>query len=86
MSDLLLKIYENVIRFEKETISMEQRVTQEVDRITKPYKDKLSIDELEKLQDLLFEIALTAEQEGFQLGVMCLIKLFAECLCQNIKL
>lgn len=80
MSELLLKIYENVIRYEKEAISMEKRVTEKVDRIGKPYEGKLDIEELETMQDIIFDIALTAEQEGFQLGVKYLAKLLAECL------
>lgn len=80
MNNLLLKIYENVIRYEKEAISMEKRITKEVDAICKPYKGKLSADELEELQDILFEIALSGEQEGFQLGVLSLIKLLIEIL------
>lgn len=83
MNDLLLKIYENVIRYEKEAISMEKRITKEVDAICKPYKDKLSADALEELQDILFEIALSGEQEGFQLGVICLTRLLVEFLFQN---
>lgn len=80
MSELLLKIYENVIRYEEEAISMEKRITGEVDRLTKPYARKLDIKELETMQDIIFDIALTAEQEGFQLGVKYLAKLLAECL------
>lgn len=80
MSELLLKIYENVIRYEEEAISMEKRITEEVDRITKPYEGKLDIEELETMQDIIFDIALTAEQEGFQLGVKYLAKLLTECL------
>lgn len=80
MSDLLKRIYENVIRYEQEAINMEKRITKEVDAICKPYKGKLSADELEELQDILFEIALSGEQEGFQLGVLSLMKLLIEIL------
>ena len=83
MSELLKRIYENVIRYEKESISMEKRITKAVDAICKPYKGKLSADELEELQDIMFEIALSGEQEGFQLGVMCFTKLLIECLFSN---
>ena len=80
MTELLLKIYENVIRHEKEAINMEKRITEEVDRVVKPYEGKLNIEELEAMQDIIFDIALTAEQEGFQLGVKYFAKLLAECL------
>lgn len=76
----LLKIYENVIRHEEETVSMERRVTEEIIRLSKPYEEQLSSKELEKLQDTMFSVALTAEHEGFQLGVKYIIRLLAECL------
>lgn len=75
----LIKIYEAIVRHEEEAICMEKRITEEVERMTTPYEEKLNTDELEELQNVLFDIALTAEQEGFQLGVKYLAKLFAEC-------
>lgn len=38
----LTKIYEAVVRHEEEAINMEKRVTEEVDKITKPYEEKLN--------------------------------------------
>lgn len=76
----LLKIYENVVRHEKEALHMEERVTEEVIQLSKPFKDKLSVDELETLQDAMFSVALTSQHEGFQLGMRYLAKLLAECL------
>lgn len=80
MSELLLKIYEGAIRHEEEAINMEKRVTEEVDRLTKPFEGTMTRKEFEGLQDLLFSIALTAEHEGFKLGMKCFAKLLAECL------
>ena len=76
----LLKIYENVVRHEKEAASMERRVTEEVIQLSKPYEKQLSSKELEKLQDIMFSVALTAEHEGFMLGVKYFVKLLSECL------
>lgn len=76
----LLKIYENVIRHEEETVSMERRVTEEILQLSEPYKEQLSGEELEKLQDIMFSVALTAEHEGFQLGIKYFAKLIIECL------
>ena len=47
----LLKIYENVVRHEKEVVHMEEHVTEEVIQLSKPFEDKLSVDELETLQE-----------------------------------
>lgn len=76
----LLKIYENVVRHEKEAANMERRVTEEISQLSKPYEKQLSSKELEKLQDIMFSVALTAEHEGFQLGVKYFVKLLSECL------
>lgn len=76
----LLKIYENVVRHEKEAANMERRVTEEVIQLSKPYEKQLSSKELEKLQDIMFSVALTAEHEGFMLGAKYFMKLFSECL------
>lgn len=75
MNNLLEKIYENVVRFEKEAINMEQRVSEKVIQLSKPYEENLTLEELEELQDLMFEIALIAEHEGFRLGVGFAFKL-----------
>lgn len=76
----LLKIYENVVRHEKEAASMERRVTEEIIQLSKPYEKQLSSKELEKLQDIMFSVALTAEHEGFMLGVKYFVKILSECL------
>lgn len=76
----LLKIYENVIRHEEEAVNMERRVNEEIIQLSKPYEEQLSSRELEKLQDIMFSVALTAEHEGFQLGMRYFAKLLAECL------
>lgn len=76
----LLNIYENVIRHTEEAADMERRVTEEIIQLSKPYEEQLSSKELEKLQDIMFSVALTAEHEGFQLGIKYFAKLLAECL------
>ena len=72
----LIKIYEAVVRHEEEAINMEKRITEEIEKITKPYEKKLSTEEF---QDILFDVTLTAEHEGFLLGVKYFAKLLAEC-------
>ncbi|GFI43427.1 hypothetical protein IMSAGC018_01099 [Lachnospiraceae bacterium] len=48
----LIKIYENVVRHKKEVVHLEEEVTEEVIRLSEPFKEKLSVEELESLQDL----------------------------------
>lgn len=83
MNNLLEKIYENVVRFEKEAINMEQRVSEKVIQLSKPYEENLTLEELEELQDLMFEACLFAEHEGFKVGIMCLAKIFTECISET---
>ena len=76
----IIKIYENVVRHKKEVVHMEEEVTEEVIRLSEPFKDKLSVDELESLQDAMFSVALTSQHKGFKLGMRYLAILLAECL------
>lgn len=76
----LIKIYESVIRYEEEAVSMEERIAEEVDRIIEGYEEQFNADELEELQDAMFSLALVAEHEGFLLGAKFFAKLIAECL------
>lgn len=80
MSELVLKIYENIVRHEDEAIHMEKHISEKAIQLSRPFEKKLSIEEMEELQDIMFEIALTAEHEGFQLGAKYFAKLLAECL------
>lgn len=48
----LIKIYENVVRHKKEVVHLEEEVTEEVIRLSEPFKEKLSVEELESLQHL----------------------------------
>lgn len=78
MSELLLKIYERVISSEEATFKMELRVNDWVEKLTKDYKKQLREEEMEKLRDLMYSIALKAEQEGFQLGIQFTLQLIKE--------
>ena len=59
---------------------MEKRATEEIGRLTKPYEGTMTKKEFEGLQDLLFDISLVAEYEGFKPGVKFFAKLLTECL------
>ncbi len=74
----LIKIYENVVRHKKEVVHMEEQITEEVIRLSEPFKDKLNANELETLQDAMFSVALTSQHEGFKLGMKYFAKLLAE--------
>ncbi len=80
MNERLKKIYEHIICREKEAIEMDKRVSVEIDMLSTPYIERLKETELEELKDLMYAAALTAEQEGFQLGMGYAIKLLISLL------
>lgn len=78
MSELLLKIYQQVVSNEDEAVEMGMRVGEWVNQFTEPYQNKLNNDEMEKLKDLMYSTAIKAEQEGFQLGIKIFVRLMLE--------
>lgn len=80
MNELLKKIYESVITYEKDTVEMGSRVDVEINKLIKPYAEQLTDKEMEQLKNLLYQTALTAEQEGFQLGIKYTLKLLFDLL------
>ena len=80
MNERLKKIYEYVICHEKEAIEMDKRVSVEIDTLVIPYIEQLKETELEDLKGLMYTTALTAEQEGFQLGMGYAIKILISLL------
>ena len=69
MNETLKKIYEEVASKEDNAIKVLMDVDEAIKELTEEYEDKLSREELEKLQDLLFSAALAGEQAGFEIGM-----------------
>lgn len=80
MNDLLKKIYNNVLVYEKDTILLNTEIDNEINMLIKPYADTLNTDEIEQYKNILSSIALTAEQTGFELGVRFILSI----LCPTI--
>lgn len=80
MNELLKKIYESVITYEKDTVEMGSRVEIEINKLIKPYTGQLTDEEIEQIKTLLYQTALTAEQEGFQLGIKYTLKMLFDLL------
>lgn len=75
MNNVWNKIFEDIIRYEKEGVEMEQHLDKQIQAIIDKYAKQTTEDQIEKLRNHLSYIALIAEQEGFQLGVRFAIKL-----------
>ena len=80
MDKLLKKIYKEVINHEKETIYTYRKVDDEINSLIKPYESRLNPEELEELKNMLYTIAVTAEQAGFEVGVQFITKLLCSML------
>jgi len=78
MNELLKKIYEQVISNEEETIKAGKRVDEWINKLTENYTNQLNSNDMEILKDLMYSVALKAQQEGFQLGMQFTIKIMQE--------
>ncbi len=78
MSELLKKIYEDVIQHERVSVEMGNRVDRWVDTLTEPYREQLDARQMEQLRNLMYSTAIRAEEEGFQLGIRMIVKLVLE--------
>lgn len=75
MKDLLRKIYNDVLVYEYDFVKANRRVDEEIHQLVEPYAKQLSDEELEKLNEMLSAVALTAEQTGFENGVRFAVKI-----------
>lgn len=75
MNDLLKKIYNDVLVYERDVVKINKKVDEEINRLVEPYTKQLSDDEMEKLKEMLSIVGLTAEQVGFENGVRFALKL-----------
>lgn len=75
MNETLKKVYKEVASKEDEAIKVLTDVDEEVKNLAAEYEEKLSQEELEKLQDLLFSAVLFGEQAGFEIGMKFAFKM-----------
>ena len=69
MEELLSKIYDRIVIYEKDCISLGTEFDQKVAEKLEPMKESISEDELEKLKELIYWAAFLEEKDGFRLGV-----------------
>ena len=80
MEELLSKIYDRIVIYEKDCISLGTEFDQKVAEKLEPMKESISEDELEKLKELIYWAAFLEEKDGFRLGVRFTLKLLMEIL------
>lgn len=75
MSELLKRIFTDVISRETDSFNTDKYIDSEIQEIMASYEELLNADELEELRSLLYQVALIAEKEGFVLGMRYLLKI-----------
>ncbi len=75
MDKLFKKIYEEIIYYEKETVEADRRISDEIDGLCVSLAEKLTKEETGKLKGFLCRVSLTAQEEGFLLGMKYMWKL-----------
>lgn len=80
MEELLSKIYERIVLYEKDCISLGTEFDRKLAKKLATMEGSISDDEMEKLRELIYWVALLEEKDGFRLGVRFTLKLLAEIL------
>ena len=80
MNEILRKIYDNIICYEKETVEAGWRIDCEIKKLAHPYREKLGEDQMDGLESLLSQISLISQREGFEIGVRFAVKVLSELL------
>lgn len=75
MNDILKKIYNEILVYEKDIATTNQKADKAICKLLKTYQKNLTDDEYEKIKELVFSITSIAEQAGFENGIRFTIKL-----------
>ena len=80
MKNLFEKVYKQVIYYGQEQIKVGKRLDDEVSELIDPYRSKLSQQEIEELQNLMYTASYTAQYEGFRLGAKAVLNMLIDIL------
>lgn len=69
MDDLIWKIYNNIVREEKDVVDFIGKTDGEIQAGLVRYKACLTEEQYEQLKDLLYQTVDCGRQEGFRLGM-----------------
>ena len=78
MTDLLKRIYDEIIICEKETININREVEGKIKSLTEPYTAKLDGKEKEAFEDMCHDIFYYAEYSGFRIGMRFALEMLME--------
>jgi len=69
MSDLLERIYKEIIYYEEDAVRMENELATEIDRLLVKYTDRLGEGQMVQFRAVIYEAVFTAEAKAFWLGI-----------------
>ena len=69
MSNLLEKIYKEVIYYEEDAVRMENELAEEIDELLAPFRKKIKKKQMAQLKAVIYEASFAAEAKAFRLGV-----------------
>lgn len=78
MSDLLKKIYEEMVVYSDWNYETNHQLEHEVESMIAPYTNELAGKEKEVLEDVFFDVCAKGKYVGFTLGMKCCSKLILE--------
>lgn len=78
MEDLLSKIYDKIVFYEKDGMKCGKEFDTVVSEILKPLKESRTEEEIEEIRELVYQAAYSAEKYGFYVGVRFVVRFFAE--------
>lgn len=78
MKNIFEQVYKQVIYYGQEQIKSGKRLDDEVSELVAPYRSKLSQQEIEELQNLMYTASYTAQYEGFRLGAKAVIHMLID--------
>ena len=75
MKELIKKIYETIIYYEKDAIKMDARINTEIEKLLASYIKDYPETNMNEIKELLYQATLIAQNEGFHLGMRYILKL-----------
>lgn len=75
---MLKEIYQEIVKQDHDTVRREGLVDDLIDQLVRPYKGRISSQDMDTLKDLLSAAALAGEEAGFEIGAKFTISFLAE--------
>lgn len=74
MNDILKIIYQKAVCFEEDTIQMDMRINDEIEKYITLHREDFNNEDIEKIRDVVYLAVLISEEEAFWLGFKYAIK------------